>query len=104
MTLEGQHHFAVRLTDQAIVDEISGHDNVMFPVTGGSVAFELYGEDAKTAALELDLTLTLRNIPEYGRLPMCGFPAHALEDNAARLTAQGYDVTVAALEETQPMS
>ncbi len=63
--------------------------------------FELYGEDAKTAALELDLTLTLRNIPEYGRLPMCGFPAHALEDNAARLTAQGYDVTVAALEETQ---
>ena len=27
--------------------------------------------------------------------------AHALEDNAARLTAQGYDVTVAALEETQ---
>ena len=63
--------------------------------------FELYGEDAKTAAMELDLTLTLRNIPDVGRVPMCGFPVHALEDNAARLTAQGYDVTAAALEENQ---
>lgn len=75
------------------------HDSLVLYQVGDF--FELYGEDAKTAALELDLTLTLRNIPEYGRLPMCGFPAHALEDNAARLTAQGYDVTVAALEETQ---
>nr|WP_243149363.1 LPD11 domain-containing protein [Colidextribacter sp. OB.20] len=75
------------------------HDSLVLYQVGDF--FELYGEDAKTAALELDLTLTLRNIPEYGRLPMCGFPAHALEDNAAQLTAQGYDVTVAALEETQ---
>ena len=75
------------------------HDSLVLYQVGDF--FELYGEDAKTAALELDLTLTLRNIPEYGRLPMCGFPAHALENNAARLTAQGYDVTVAALEETQ---
>ena len=75
------------------------HDSLVLYQVGDF--FELYGEDAKTAALELDLTLTLRNIPEYGRVPMCGFPAHALEDNAARLTVQGHDVTVAALEETQ---
>ena len=46
--------------------------------------FELYGgsegEDARSAAVALDLTLTIRNIPEYGRVSMCGFPAHRLEE------------------------
>ena len=63
--------------------------------------FELYGglegEDAHIAATALNLTLTKRNIPEYGRVSMCGFPVHALEDNVVRLTAAGYDVIVASL-------
>ena len=40
--------------------------------------FELYGEDAKTAATELDLNLTLRAIPGGGYVEMCGFPANRL--------------------------
>ncbi|NDO40734.1 hypothetical protein FMM72_16220 [Anaerotruncus colihominis] len=64
--------------------------------------FELYGgaegEDARSAAVALDLTLTKRNIPEYGRVSMCGFPAHKLEDYVKRLNGKGFDVVVAALE------
>ncbi|MDE7171063.1 MAG: DEAD/DEAH box helicase family protein, partial [Oscillospiraceae bacterium] len=65
--------------------------------------FELYGgsegEDARSAAVALDLTLTIRNIPEYGRVSMCGFPAHRLEDYVKQLNGKGYDVVVAALED-----
>jgi N12 class adenine-specific DNA methylase len=64
--------------------------------------FELYGglegEDAKSAAVALDLTLTIRNIPEYGRVSMCGFPAHKLENYVKKLNSKGFDVVVAALE------
>ena len=41
--------------------------------------FELFGEDARDAAAMAKLTLTTRNIPDVGRVPMCGFPAHSLE-------------------------
>lgn len=67
--------------------------------------FELYGgskgEDANTAASVLNLTLTKRNIPEYGRVSMCGFPAHKLEDYVKRLTGRGFGVVVAALEDNR---
>ena len=41
--------------------------------------FELFGEDARDAAAMAKLTLTTRNIPDVGRVPMFGFPAHSLE-------------------------
>ena len=41
--------------------------------------FEIYGEDAKQAAERLDMYLTTRNIPNAGRVEMCGLPAHNLE-------------------------
>lgn len=67
--------------------------------------FELYGglegEDAKGAATALDLTLTKRNIPEYGRVSMCGFPAHKLKDYVKKLNSKGFDVIVAALKNNQ---
>ncbi len=67
--------------------------------------FELYGgsagEDAQIAASELGLALTTRTIPDIGRVSMCGFPAHALENNVVRLTAAGYDVIVASLEDNR---
>ncbi|WP_347565222.1 LPD25 domain-containing protein [Pseudoflavonifractor sp. 60] len=67
--------------------------------------FELYGglegEDAYNAAEALDLTLTKRNIPEYGRVSMCGFPAHKLDDYVGELNRAGYDVVVAALDGNQ---
>lgn len=65
--------------------------------------FELYGglegEDAWNAATALDLTLTKRNIPEYGRVSMCGFPAHKLKDYVKELNSKGFDVIVAALKD-----
>ena len=56
--------------------------------------FELYGEDAKRAAEQLNLFLTTRNIPGAGRVEMCGLPAHNLEMYVEKLRNK-YDVTVA---------
>ncbi len=67
--------------------------------------FELYGgsqdKDARSAAVALDLTLTERNIPAYGRVSMCGFPAHKLKDYVKELNNKGFDVVVAALKNNQ---
>ena len=60
--------------------------------------FELYGEDAKTAAAELDLNLTTRAIPGGGRVEMCGFPANRLEQVVEQLRDR-HDVTISAVPE-----
>ena len=57
--------------------------------------FELYGEDAKEAAPELELQLVSRAIPGGGRVEMCGFPANRLEQYLEQLRAK-HDVTVSA--------
>ena len=60
--------------------------------------FEMYGEDARKAELLLDLNLTSRNIPDVGRVTMCGIPAHSLEQYVEKLRDK-YDVTIAATQE-----
>ena len=60
--------------------------------------FELYGEDAKIAAAELDLRLGSRAIPGGGRVEMCGFPANRLEQVVEQLRDK-HDVTVCAVPE-----
>ena len=60
--------------------------------------FELYGEDAKTAAAELDFHLTTRAIPGGGRVEMCGFPANRLEQVVEQLLDK-HDVTISAVPE-----
>ena len=60
--------------------------------------FEMYGEDARTAAELLDLNLTTRNIPDAGRVAMCGIPAHSLEQYVEDLRDK-YDVTISAVDE-----
>ena len=60
--------------------------------------FELYGEDAKTAAAELGFNLTTRAIPGGGRVEMCGFPANRLEQVVEQLRDQ-HDVTISAVPE-----
>ncbi|WP_366946654.1 LPD25 domain-containing protein, partial [uncultured Oscillibacter sp.] len=64
--------------------------------------FELYGdldgEDGRNAANILNLTLTTRNIPDIGRVPMCGFPVRVLDSYTARLNQAGFDVIVARLD------
>ena len=60
--------------------------------------FELYGEDAREAAAELDINLTTRAIPGGGRVEMCGFPANRLEQMVERLRDR-HDVTISAVPE-----
>ena len=59
--------------------------------------FEMFGEDAKQAAESLDLILFSRDIPNVGRVPMCGVPAHSLERYSEKLRAK-YNVTFVAVD------
>ena len=70
------------------------HDCLLFFRLGDF--YEMFFEDAKTAASELDLVLTTRdrNKPEEERTPMCGVPYHSAESYIARLIAKGYKVAI----------
>ena len=58
--------------------------------------YEMFNEDAKTAARELDLTLTTRDRgkPKEEQTPMCGVPYHSVDAYIARLVQKGYKVAV----------
>src|SRR5579885_1538392 len=56
--------------------------------------YELFFEDAVTAARELEITLTSRNKEKGAAIPMCGVPYHAAEGYIARLIQKGYRVAV----------
>ena len=58
--------------------------------------YEMFQDDAKVGARELDLTLTTRdrNKPEAERTPMCGVPYHSADAYIARLIAKGYKVAI----------
>ena len=60
--------------------------------------FEMYGEDARAAAQELNLHLATRAIPGGGRVEMCGIPANQLEQVVEQLRDK-HDVTVSAVPE-----
>ena len=60
--------------------------------------FEMYGEDAKIAAEELDLYLSFRRIPDVGRVDMCGIPARRLEEYVEKLRDK-HDVAISAVNE-----
>ncbi len=55
--------------------------------------YELFHDDAKTAARVLGLTLTSRDKGE-NPVPMAGFPHHQLEGYLAKLVRQGFRVAV----------
>src|SRR5579872_1436777 len=56
--------------------------------------YELFYEDAVTAARELEITLTARNKEKGAAIPMCGVPFHAAEGYIARLIQKGYRVAI----------
>ncbi|MBR7122874.1 MAG: DNA mismatch repair protein MutS [Oscillospiraceae bacterium] len=58
--------------------------------------YEMFDEDAKLAAKELDLTLTTRDRkkPKEEQTPMCGVPYHSVDAYIARLVAKGYKVAI----------
>ena len=57
--------------------------------------YEMFFDDAKNAARELDLVLTGKQCGEEERAPMCGVPYHACENYIARLVEKGYKVAIA---------
>ena len=58
--------------------------------------YEMFDEDARIAARELDLTLTTRDRgkPQAEQTPMCGVPYHSVDSYIARLVGKGYKVAI----------
>ncbi len=56
--------------------------------------YELFFDDAVTAARALDLTLTARNKGSDDEIPMAGVPHHAASGYVQRLLDQGYKVAI----------
>ncbi len=57
--------------------------------------YEMYGNDATTAAKLLDLTLTGRDCGLTERIPMAGIPYHAADAYMSKLVSRGYRVAIA---------
>ena len=55
--------------------------------------YELFFDDAETAARELQLALTSRSRDEGG-VPMCGVPWHSAETYISQLVEKGFKVAV----------
>jgi DNA mismatch repair protein MutS len=56
--------------------------------------YELFFDDAVTAAKELEITLTARNKEKGTAIPMCGVPYHAAEGYIAKLIGRGFRVAI----------
>ena len=56
--------------------------------------YELFYDDAVTAARELQITLTSRNKEKGQAIPMCGVPFHAAENYIAKLIHKGFKVAL----------
>jgi len=58
--------------------------------------YEMFDEDARLAARELDLTLTTRDRgkPAEEQTPMCGVPFHSVDSYIARLVSKGHKVAI----------
>src|ERR1700750_3360426 len=65
--------------------------------------YELFFEDAVTAARELEITLTARNKEKGNAVPMCGGTYHASYAYITRLVNKGYRVAICnQMEEAGP--
>ncbi|NLL75181.1 MAG: DNA mismatch repair protein MutS, partial [Erysipelothrix sp.] len=56
--------------------------------------YELFFEDAITAAKVLDLVLTQRSAGNNTKAPMCGVPHHAAKSYIQKLLANGHKVAI----------
>jgi DNA mismatch repair protein MutS len=56
--------------------------------------YEMFFEDAETAAPILDLVLTARGKGGQSEAPMCGVPAHSAEQYVAKLIRNGFRVAI----------
>ncbi|MCL1918528.1 MAG: DNA mismatch repair protein MutS [Peptococcaceae bacterium] len=56
--------------------------------------YEMFGEDAETAAPVLGIVLTSREAGKGTRIPMCGVPYHALEGYLTKMVNAGFRVAI----------
>jgi DNA mismatch repair protein MutS len=56
--------------------------------------YEIFFEDAETAAPVMGVTLTSRPLGKSGRAPMCGVPHHAWQAYVGKLLRAGYKVVI----------
>jgi DNA mismatch repair protein MutS len=56
--------------------------------------YELFFDDAETAARVLEITLTTRSKKDEVPIPMCGVPHHSVQAYVARLLAAGFKVAL----------
>ena len=56
--------------------------------------YEMFYEDAKTGAKELEITLTSRETGKDNHVPLAGFPYHALDTYLVKLVDKGYKVAI----------
>lgn len=78
---------------QQYLREKAGHPDALLFFRMGDF-YELFFDDALTAAKALDLTLTSRNKNEVDSIPMCGVPYHAAQTYVARLLDLGHMVAI----------
>jgi len=71
----------------------SQHQNAILLFRLGDF-YEMFFDDAITAAKCLDIALTARDWGEPTRAPMCGVPVHAIEGYIAKLVAAGHHVAM----------
>lgn len=67
-------------------------DSILFYRLGDF--YEMFFEDAKTVAKELELTLTGKNCGMEERAPMCGVPFHAADTYINKLIKKGFKVAI----------
>ncbi|PKK91261.1 MAG: DNA mismatch repair protein MutS [Candidatus Wallbacteria bacterium HGW-Wallbacteria-1] len=67
-------------------------DSILFYRLGDF--YEMFFEDARIAARELELTLTSRNKSEGEPIPLAGVPYHSAESYISRLVSRGYKVVI----------
>ncbi|HPF54607.1 MAG TPA: helicase SNF2, partial [Clostridia bacterium] len=102
---EIQREKAVQVQETASVSSYSDYASVKDAHAGDIVLyqvgdfFELYGADAEAAAEVLDLNLSSRNIPDVGRVPLCGIPSNRLEQYVEKLQDAGHSITVSGIEQ-----
>ena len=56
--------------------------------------YEMFFEDAKLVARELEITLTGKECGQAERAPMAGVPFHAADNYIAKLVEKGYKVAI----------
>ncbi len=66
--------------------------------------YEMFDDDARLVAKELDLVLTSRSQGKRARIPMAGVPHHAAEGYITRLIAKGYKVALCEQIGTKPIN